>query len=66
MDSYWYLLVLKILKHSIHVETVEILPQTIALLSRGLTYSKANVEVNNGCLSAYFLKVIDFAIIPRV
>ena len=49
MDSYWYPLVLKIFKHSLHVET-DILPQTIALLSRGLTYSKANVEANNGCL----------------
>ena len=58
MDSYWYLLVLKILKHSLHVETVEILPQTIALLSWGLPYSKANVEVNNGCLclSTYYFE----------
>ena len=58
MDSYWYLFVLKIFKHSIHVETVEILHQTIALLSWGLTYSKANVEVNNGCLclSTYYFE----------
>ena len=58
MDSYWYLLVLKILKHSLHVETVEILHQTIALLSWGLTYRKANVEVNNGCLclSTYYFE----------
>ena len=50
--------VLKILKHSLHVETVEILPQTIALLSWGLPYSKANVEVNNGCLclSTYYFE----------